>query len=85
MRLLLDADTPGRLREIADLLQNAGQPPLTPDEKSKWPVPINDWWIEGKVECKEERWAEMVKSMPWLLQKVQITLFISIHAPDSVL
>jgi hypothetical protein len=35
MHLLLDANTPGRLHEIANLLQNAGQPPLTPDEKSK--------------------------------------------------
>jgi hypothetical protein len=34
-------------------------------------MPINDWWTEGRVECKEEGWQEMLNILPWLMPQVR--------------
>lgn len=57
------ADT---LHVIAKLIRSAG----TTNHRPHWPMPINDWWKEGSVECKEEGWQEMLDILPWLMLQV---------------
>jgi hypothetical protein len=74
LALVADCTQPEWIELIRKHVTEASEPIMSVTEKAQWPIPINEWWKEGMVECSEENWPETIAMLPWILETVCFTL-----------
>jgi len=68
MKMVMSPNDPDMLKGIVKYVRRAAEPPITKEERVRWPEFINDWWREGYVYSPGTSIHCVAAIFPWVIE-----------------